>query len=123
MARSPGLAAGEVHGPLEVILVLGFGEPAGLACGLAGCSAPRSRAVALVPAVARIRTKKLQAALAFAAIPTSHRVPSCEDAPLARRTASAGSASSLRGEILPPSSAHTGTHPRPPATADSHRWF
>src|SRR5262245_44042079 len=59
----------------EVILVLGFGEPAGLACGLAGCSAPRSRAVALVPAVARIRTKKLQAALAFAAIPTSHRVP------------------------------------------------
>jgi hypothetical protein len=31
-----------------------------------------------MPTVALIRTKKLQAALAFAAIPTSHRVPSGE---------------------------------------------
>src|SRR5262245_31177595 len=90
MARSPGLAAGEVHRPLEVILVLGLGEPARLAGRLAGCSAPRCRTVALMPAVARIGTKKLQAALAFAAIPTSHRVPSSEDASLAKGTASAG---------------------------------
>src|SRR5215510_16172321 len=96
MARSPGLAAGEVHRPLEVILVLGLGEPARLAGRLAGCSAPRCRTVALMPAVARIGTNKLQAALAFAAIPTSHRVPSSEDASLAKQTASAAPTSSLR---------------------------
>src|SRR5262245_40406266 len=120
MARSPGLAAREVHGPLEVILVLGFGDPTGLAGGLAGRSAPASGAVALMPAAARIRTKKLQAALAFAAIPTSHRVPSYEDAPLAKQTASAapttaeGDASRRRSQI---------THLRPPASADSNRCF
>src|SRR5262245_21785650 len=96
MPRSPGLAASEVHGPLEVVLVLGSGEPTRLAGGLAGRSAPASGAVALMPAVARIRTKKLQAALVFAAIPTSHRVPSSEDASLAKQTASAAPTSSLR---------------------------
>ena len=101
MARSLGLAAGEVHGPLEIILVLGFGDPTRLAGGLAGRSAPASGAVALMPAVARIRPKKLQAALAFAAIPTSHRVPSGEDAASAKQTTSAAPTSRLRGDARP----------------------
>jgi hypothetical protein len=79
--------------------------------------------VQVAPAVARIRPKKLQAALAFAAIPTSHRVPSGEDAASAKQTASAAPTSRLRGTHVPFSPTLADTQLRPPASADSNRWF
>jgi len=43
MARPPRLYAGDMHGAAEVVPVLGLGEPARLARGLAGRSASRRR--------------------------------------------------------------------------------
>ncbi|MEJ2117131.1 MAG: hypothetical protein P8Y36_04175 [Alphaproteobacteria bacterium] len=57
MARSPGLDPGGVHRAAEVILVLGLGEPARLAGGLAGRSAGVGGAVTLVTTVARVWSK------------------------------------------------------------------
>ena len=62
----------------------GFAEPASLAGGLAGSSAPGSRAVALVTAVTRVRAKELQASilLTCGAYPPGRCVPSCRGIPL-----------------------------------------
>jgi hypothetical protein len=53
----PWCSPGDVYGAAEVIVVLRSGEPTRLAGGLAGCSAPGSGTVALMPTIARIRTK------------------------------------------------------------------
>src|SRR5262249_29212074 len=57
MARPPSPDPGDVHGAVEVALVLRLGEPAGLAGGLARRSAGRGRAVTLVTAVARVAVR------------------------------------------------------------------
>jgi len=48
------LAAGEVHGAVEVVMVLGLRKPGRLACGFARGSAGRPRAVVLPIAITRI---------------------------------------------------------------------
>jgi hypothetical protein len=67
-----------VYGAAEVILVLGFGYPTCLPRGLAGCSAPGSENSSADADGCADQNEITSDSNCICAIPTSHRVPSCE---------------------------------------------
>src|SRR5262249_22168007 len=76
---SPRLHPGDMHRAAEIVPVLGSGEPARLAGGLACRATARRRAVSLVMPITRVGAKQLVAALAFTTFRPGHRVPSRGD--------------------------------------------